>query len=174
MFAMKDETMPRAFLNYAREYCEAANILLDAYTTKNRELFNPIYMLYFHATELALKAFLRQKGFKTEDLKRQQLRHNLSALHDKCVEEEPGFDALVSSNELNLRNITELLDSGNKDYAFRYWTPNSRSIARIDWVKKTVNELIKYMDKCIPMNKTPGKAGSPLLILSEPQPKKSV
>jgi hypothetical protein len=56
---MKHETTPVAFLNYALSYCESANILFEVNSTKeqNRLLQEPIYMLYFHATELALEPF---------------------------------------------------------------------------------------------------------------------
>lgn len=166
---MENETLPEAFLNIAREYCEAANILLDVNSTKeqNKLLLYPIYMLYFHATELALKAFLRHKGIKTKDLKRKKWGHNLFILYSECVKE-----GIVSSNNfaLELRNITNLLDSGNDDMAFRYWNPKSLTTASIDWAKKVVNNLIELVETYIPLNNKPGKAVKVTLFIGEEQP----
>ena len=167
---MKGETTARAFLYIARNYCEAANILFDDNSTrrKNQLQLDPIYMLYFHATEVALKAFLRHKGFKTKDLKK--IGHSLTILRSKCIEM-----GLVSSNSFaqDLRSITSLLDSGNDEWAFRYWNPKSLNTASIDWVKKVVNKLIELMETYIPMNKKPGNAVKVILVVSEPQPQKS-
>jgi hypothetical protein len=167
---MENETLPEAFLNFARSYCEAANILLDVNSTKeqNQLFLEPIYMLYFHATELALKAFLRHKGFKSKKLRdKKKFGHNLFKLYKICVEE--GF---VSSNNFatELRDITNLLDSGNDDMAFRYWNPKSLTTANIDWVKKVVNKLIELVETYIPPNKNPGRTVKATLFLSEEQP----
>jgi hypothetical protein len=58
------ETHPMSFLTRAREYQKAANILFDAVDQpRDRNnlvpLSNPVYYLFTHTVELALKAFLR-------------------------------------------------------------------------------------------------------------------
>lgn len=170
MLNSKEETAPEAFLNGARGYCEAANTLFDAISTKkqNQLLLDPIYMLYFHATELTLKAFLRHKGLKTEELRKKKLGHNLSLLYAKCV--EMGL-ASSKKGDLDLHNITELLDSGNSDSAFRYWNPKSLTTASIEWVKKVVNNLIGLVEKYIPMDEEPEPAVKVTITVGEPVPK---
>jgi hypothetical protein len=58
------EIKPLAFANMASRYEKAASIL---HARKDSDLRDPIYFLYFHAAESALKGFLRSKGKKTEE-----------------------------------------------------------------------------------------------------------
>ena len=67
-----------AFFNFAREYQSAANQLLDSRPC----LSNPIYFLYFHTVELALKAFLRSLNIPILGTERQN--HNLTKLYEEC------------------------------------------------------------------------------------------
>lgn len=53
------EILPLAFANMAVRYEKAASIV---HATKDSDLRAPVYFLYFHAAESALKAFLRSKG----------------------------------------------------------------------------------------------------------------
>jgi hypothetical protein len=47
-----------SFLGMARSYKKAADLLFE----NDKTLFSPMYFLYAHASELALKAFLRAQG----------------------------------------------------------------------------------------------------------------
>jgi hypothetical protein len=74
---------PIAFINVANEYYTAANALLvlseqrPKKINRQSEFSDPVYFLYFHAMELALKAYLvaqkvpithRRRGHRVKDL----------------------------------------------------------------------------------------------------------
>src|SRR5947209_4261230 len=66
---MPSDINPMAYLNLAREYSDAADELLKVSEQRpkiygHRELSDPISFLYFHAIELAFKAFLRSHNQK--------------------------------------------------------------------------------------------------------------
>jgi hypothetical protein len=169
-FLMKEETLPEAFLNGAKGYCEAANLLLDQSSKieANLLLRDPIYMLYCHATELSLKAFLRHKGLRTASLKT-KFGHHLAGLHSQCTKV-----GLVIPKEfaLDLVNVTSLLDSGNSDSAFRYWNPKSTVVPSLDWTKKVVIKLIELVETYVPSDQKPGKAVKFIITAGEPEPQK--
>jgi hypothetical protein len=55
----KQDASAMALFNMARQYHNVANELLLIATTKRWKPWDPLYLLYFHTIELALKAFLR-------------------------------------------------------------------------------------------------------------------
>jgi hypothetical protein len=117
------EINPLAFANMASRYEKAASIL---HARKNSDLRDPIYFLDFHAAESALKGFLRSKGKKMEEL-RKQGGHQLGQLPETCVKE--GL-RIAGVEALSVKNVIELLDSGNDYQGFRYFTLESRSVPR--------------------------------------------
>jgi hypothetical protein len=80
----ENEVSPAAFLNGAKRNGEAANLLLCVSRTSGIGL-DPIYILYFLAAELALKAFLVFKGMKTKELESRLWGHRLEKLHDEAI-----------------------------------------------------------------------------------------
>jgi hypothetical protein len=96
------EVSPAAFLNGAKRYGEAANLLLSVSRTAGTSL-EPIYMLYFHAAELALKAFLVFKGEKTEAIKR-RWKHNLEKMHDEAIVRGLASEA---AHSMDIRNVMD-------------------------------------------------------------------
>jgi len=72
-----------AFLNMARDYSDAANglfMVADARPKihgRHLPLSSPIFLLYSHAAELALKAFLQAKNIPTRG-------HGLAQLYANC------------------------------------------------------------------------------------------
>ena len=165
----KRETTPRAFLNISMEYCQAADILLVGGAAKPRvqASLNPVYLLYSHAAETALKAFLRYKGYATGDLRKKEVGHKLSVLYLKCREA-----GLVPPNDLkaDLESITQLLDSGNKDAAFRYWNPESLVFPDINWAKDVVNRLVALVGGLLPPKSKPGKVVKIDMTVGKPRP----
>src|SRR5690242_10531504 len=84
----------------------------------------PFYFLISHAAELLLKSALLKRGFKEEDLKKYDYRHNLDAL----LRELQTQGVAVTSDTVNLINglhsqhqnhtlrYTALVDDGKKTY----------------------------------------------------------
>ena len=77
-----------AFLNMARDYADAANELYMVADARPKihghmPLSSPLYFLYSHAVELALKAFLTANNVPINELTDHKVRHNLPKLYDQ-------------------------------------------------------------------------------------------
>ena len=158
-----------AFANMASRYEKAASIL---HARKDSELQDPIYFLYFHASESALKGFLRSKGKKTEEL-RKQGGHQLGQLHEACVKE--GL-RIAGVEAISVKNVIVLLDGGNDYQGFRYFTLESRSIPELDWTSRVVGALVREIKEIIvaadPDKGKPSVPAKIQIVISEPQPSK--
>ena len=99
-----------AFFNMARKYHDAAGQLFDVSQGRpkvhgQRSLSDPINFLYFHAAELALKAFLRSHGLPILGTERQS--HELTELYQECRT----LGLLVGSDDrIGIENIVNLLE----------------------------------------------------------------
>ena len=132
---------PLSFLNMARKFQKAGSRLLDSVATEPREgnqvpLADPIYMLYFHTVELALKAFLRSNGEVVP--KKGQAGHDIVELHKRC--EALG---LPHADKPGLQFIVSLLASGNENQGFRYYTLKGGFIPDLFWTREVVDLLIQ-------------------------------
>jgi hypothetical protein len=121
-----DRTSAIGLARYAREYFDAAIAADDVIgKRKGYELVAPapVMFLIAHATELALKAYLRWKGVDLEGLKK--VGHNLEACwavackhgvieHVSLSDEELGILRLIS----DLHSSTELryIQTGYKEF----------------------------------------------------------
>jgi hypothetical protein len=72
-----DEPPAEAFLNTAQQYHLAATTLLPLY----QQAESPLYFLFTHVIELALKAYLRSHGLSPP---RRQEGHALQKLFEQC------------------------------------------------------------------------------------------
>jgi hypothetical protein len=111
----------RAYLGFARRYFNAAEII--SADRSRKELHDPIYFLYFHTTELLLKAFLRKKGLAIRK------GHKITAFYDKC--RSLGL-VVPTGDRFGLQNIVSLLEKGNEDDGFRYFNANGTSLPALD------------------------------------------
>jgi HEPN domain-containing protein len=115
----------QAFLSMAQQYHFAATTLFSA---ASRAEF-PLYFLYTHTIELALKAFLRSRGLSTPRT------HALRSLCNQC--QEMGLrmhDDLVT--------VIHLLESENKVHGFRYFVFASTSKPEIGYLRQAVDNLM--------------------------------
>ncbi len=119
---------PKAYLNFARQYYQAAEELAGS---KSR-VTDARYFLYFHATELLLKSYLRAH-------RRQPWNHELSKLLQECSDLGLRID---SEDKYGLQNIVSLLESGNEDMGFRYFTLKSELIPEMGWTREVVGQLM--------------------------------
>jgi len=71
----------------------------------------------------------------------------------------------------DLESIVQLLDSGNKDAAFRYWIPESTVVPDIDWAMKVVNRLVALVESLLPRKAKPGRAVKSILTVGKPRPR---
>ncbi|WP_223146702.1 hypothetical protein [Methylomonas albis] len=161
------EIHPNAFLNGAIEYCEAGSILLKAKLedSENKAKLNPIYMLCSHATELALKAFLRHKNYPTKTLKQNKYRHNLVNLYNECRASGLTSQAL---KETDFINLVQCLHSGNDEMAYRYFNPNPLVMPEIKWTNEAVISLIDCVKHYLPDHLEPQEAIKFDLIIGKP------
>ena len=84
----EDRTSPLGLWMYADSYLDAATCVVAHSKHPHRE---PAYLLYAHAVEFALKAFLRSKGVAIDEI--ESHGHRLAPLLDACHAhglEEPG------------------------------------------------------------------------------------
>ncbi|HLG89658.1 MAG TPA: hypothetical protein VKZ79_20955 [Alphaproteobacteria bacterium] len=74
-----DRTSPLGLWMYADSYLDAASCVAAHAKHPHRE---PVYLLYAHAVEFALKAFLRAKGVSIDEIETHG--HRLAPLLDAC------------------------------------------------------------------------------------------
>jgi HEPN domain-containing protein len=142
----------RAFLNMAYEYAEAAHELFILADTRPKihgwlPLRSPLYLLYSHAAELALKAFLRAKNMPIPKT------HELAKLY---AESRRLGLVIGPRDRFEIGNIVSLLDSGNKYQGFRYFNLESGATADLSWVHEVIPELMRAVEPYVPDNIAPG------------------
>lgn len=156
------ETLPGAFLAGARRYILAADTLVAARVDKRLDV-DPIYMLYFHSAELALKAYLAQCGEKTSDLKR-QWKHNLVKMYEEA--RRRGLVVGVDTHS-NIISVLSLLHGGNRGEGFRYFSWQSRAVPDLEWVGPVLQKLIALVAVHVGDDgKSPGPAVKLDLVIS--------
>jgi hypothetical protein len=137
----KDQTDAHAvsYLGFAKQYHQAANQLLDLHATDGL-LRDPIYFLYFHTVEMALKAFLRAHNVPIIGTQRAREKgHSLTKLYEEC--RRLGLK-IGPDDRFGIANIVNLLDSGNKYQGFRYFTLESGGLPDLSWTRKVVAQLM--------------------------------
>jgi hypothetical protein len=149
----------KTFLNYARQYFQASEILAE----NGPNLTQVRYSLYFHTTELLLKAYLRAKG------ETNCWGHEISDLYERC--RQLGLE-IKSESQYDLRNIVCLLESGNEDMGFRYFTRKSGPIPDLGWTRDVVRELLTVVSAFVEStDKTPPRVDTKaVLMFCKPQP----
>jgi hypothetical protein len=157
------DVQPMAYLNIAREYHDAAEVLFAASeqrprVSNRRAMTNPINLLYVHTVELALKAFLR---FHERPICKD---HKVSVMYKECRELGLVKDG---DDKLTIENIVHLLESGNVDQAFRYFNLNSTTEPDVAWTREAVGELMQTVSGKIPA-RPPGRAAKVTLIVDKP------
>jgi HEPN domain-containing protein len=130
---MIEDARPMAFLNMARQYHAAAEHLFELRGSLN----NPVYHLYFHTAELALKAFLESHNVRTKKT------HLLTELYVEC--RTHGL-VIGTDDRTQLSNVMTMLENGNEYQGFRYFNPESRFKPELGWTREVVSELMKVVE----------------------------
>jgi HEPN domain-containing protein len=147
---------PGAFLNYARQYHQAAEELFDS----KSHLTDVKYFLYFHATELFLKAYLRAHGGEPWG-------HEIGELYKDC--RDLGLK-ITSDDRFGLQNIVSLLESGNEEMGFRYFSLKSGPIPDLNWTREVVGQLRQAVTAFVEPNAvtTPGPPVKAIFTIGKP------
>ena len=93
-------TSARSYFNFAESYWLSAGVLREAKVKGAPNRAYPIFFLYYHATELYLKAYLRVQGL-TVDLLQNDFRHDTGKL-SKCARE---LGAPIKPKEMGLFDV---------------------------------------------------------------------
>lgn len=146
----KDDTPAEAFLSTAREYHLAAKALLPLC----EEIPSPVYFLFSHVIELALKAYLRSYRLSVP---RGWQGHNLRQLLERCIK-----SGLPVSQDL--LNIVRLLDYENSRHGFRYFLFESTGRPEIGFLRDTVDRLMRIVEEEVKMRPNTDPSGAVLRV----------
>ncbi len=139
-----------ALLNYARQYYDGAEIIFAS----KPDLTSVLYFLYFHAIESLLKAYLKAHG--------KELRgHEISKLCSEAQQLGLKIERDKSGRH-DLHNVAALLESGNTDAAFRYFTWESRNQPDLSWTRDVVGELLNAVTPVVESTWDKTKSGVPV------------
>ncbi len=129
-----------SFLGFARQYQKAGDLLFNA----DKTLAAPIYFMYSHAIELALKAFLRASNLPVAGGKRKH--HRITELYEECH----GLGLKVGADDaFDLRNVVVLLEGANEEQGFRYFKQEGSSMPELVWTRDTVERLLKAVEPSV-------------------------
>lgn len=98
----------------------------------------PVYYLYCHAIELALKAFLRAKGLSAEKLASREYGHRLQVVWNECKDQGLTFDPITGGF---VEQCIELLHPYAVTYEFRYIKVGSKELPVLDAVRSTAEDV---------------------------------
>jgi hypothetical protein len=115
-----DGTPPISILLSGESYFEAAERLAAAIGEchlKPGFEIQPVYYLYRHALELAMKAFLRSGGVTVRELAGHRLGHNLGRLYNEALAYQLPLDE--EFRKLT-RRVIRLLDRADREQQSRY------------------------------------------------------
>lgn len=120
-------------MNMARQYHLAARTLRPL----EPQAHAPVYFLFTHTIELALKAYLRSRDVA---IQHGQPGHALRDLLSQCRE-----NGLPIS--LDLQNVVQLLESENRQHGFRYFLFESTFVPEISFLSEVVDVLMREIDE---------------------------
>ena len=139
-----------ALLNFARQYYDGAQIIFAS----KPDSTSVLYFLYFHTFESLLKAYLKANGSE-------RWGHDVSEL---CAEaQQLGLEIeRDKSGRRDLHNVAALLESGNTNAAFRYFTWESRSYPDLGWTRDVVRQPMSAVTPVVESTWDQTKSGAPV------------
>ena len=149
----QDEVEPEVFHLGAVKFLIAGDDLYGTRRPPPNPSQQPIYFLYAHAMELALKAFLRHVDVSTAELGSRPFGHDVGRLYDEATkrgldplpEHAPHFDA-----------VAHLTTESNVDQSLRYWTPGRTKAPRIGWLRTVAHLLVMHVGARLSAERQPG------------------
>ena len=128
---------PQGLLTEARGFRDVGQCALDNYHTS---FAFPIYYLFLHAIELALKAYLRQVEAVPMDKLRLEYGHNISKLIRKATDEN--LRAYCSLNDPQIKALNALSDIYSKK-EFEYFRLGPYNLPDIQLVAAATDVLVE-------------------------------
>jgi hypothetical protein len=155
-----------SFFGFAQQYQKAANLLHESDNT----LSTPIYFLFEHAIELALKAYLRSSDIPiVADKKRKH--HKITQLYAECG--APGL-RIGPDDFFDIGNIVEMLEGANEEQGLRYFKMKGSTFPDLSWTRDTVAKLLQAVEPAVEeKRKTDGitdRAVKADMVFSKPVP----
>jgi hypothetical protein len=127
-----------SFFGPARDFQRAADLLLRS----DSNLRSPIDVLYFHAIELALKAFLRAYDIPIV-AGGVRKHHRLTDLYSECNT----LGLKISGNDqTGIKNIVSLFDA-NSDQGLRYFNIRGSVLPELSWTCEVVERLMAVVER---------------------------
>jgi hypothetical protein len=126
-------------IDLACQYKNAADLLYNQFhsSTNQKPIREPIYYLYHHAVELALKAFLYACNKPVP--KTGPDAHRIDKLYEEC--RKTGL-VVRDDHRWEVHNCIDLLMVGNQDNFYRYPAENRHPSSSPDWTRDVVTRLI--------------------------------
>jgi hypothetical protein len=155
------EVGPVTYIMLAREFYKVAERSSDLDGTLSR----PLYFLYFHALELAFKAFLRSHHVPTEELKKSK-GHTITELYEDC--KKLGL-VIGPIDQTDIGNIVNMLEAANEYQGLRYFNPDLQALPSLAWTRGTVGDVITMLEGKLGAA-TPGPATKLIFVLGKPEP----
>ena len=142
-----DRQTSYGLFNFSASYikCAEAAIIAKKNKTINYRFNDPLYFLLFHACELVLKAYMKEK---TGAFRRS---HNLKELLNDCIQmgldlSEEDENSIIFFNECNSEEDDDKIKTG---YVFRYIKTGSRVAPELSsllaWVISFYNKIQIHM-----------------------------
>jgi hypothetical protein len=157
-----------SFLGYGRQYQKAGNLVLDS----DRSLRTPIYFMYAHAIELALKAYLRAANLPiVADTKRKH--HKITELLVEC--QALGL-CVGSDDQTDIGNVVALLEGVNTEQGLRYFRSKGATYPDLSWTAAAVERLFAAIVPAVKRRAeadgiVPGRVVKVDFVFGKPQPK---
>jgi hypothetical protein len=160
------EVDPIAFARLARAFYKVAEG-----SSVDGTLSKPLYFLYFHALELAFKAFLRLHHVPTGELQKKDKGHTITVLYEDC--RRLGL-VIGPGDKFDIGNIVNMLQAANEYQGLRYFNPDLKSLPTLAWTRETVGELITTLEARLGIvaAATPGPAKSLIFVWGKPEPQR--
>jgi hypothetical protein len=134
---------------FAESYLNAANQLADGWKLRHSA---PIYYLYVHAIELALKAALRARGMTVRELRSKKYGHDLMQLVSACRKRR-----LASRLRLGKRReaILSVLNEMSCEQEFRYIKTGSKALPTLESLRALASRLLDSVKPtCVPKRRS--------------------
>jgi hypothetical protein len=142
-----DRSPPHGLFLSSISFFDTAKLAHSAYDNGELNLlFNePIYYLYCHTMELAMKGYLRAKGMSEKELSRHPFGHSLLNLWQACLKRQ-----LVMDEQSMVPTVIGKLDQYTTGkYKFRYVRIGVMDLLSLDDVRTATTRLIEAVSPCI-------------------------
>jgi HEPN domain-containing protein len=130
---------PHGFWRFAADYYFAAEAVR---TFPGPELLMPALQLYGQAIELALKAFLMQRGNSLQEVK--NLSHGLSEILLQARKRKLGREIKLTRSDIAL---IDLLDINYVAHRFRYIQSGSTRVPTLLSISKVTERILAGLEK---------------------------